>query len=505
VNIKFKLILGIIGIFILIFLWDILVVVELHKIPTDYEIILEQEGHDRALNAIGEDLSDPFQLRETFREKVVNSEGNILEIYSTILGKNSETGEIIFDSRKTYFVDRDTKKHLKEVEGYFSFPENVKKQNYELFHPIVLGPATFVFEEVEIIRDLEVYIFSCESFGNDVSYAFQKFKTKKIIYDGKCRTAIEPVTGSTINFELDWDIYFVEDGVRGDQVELGGKKSTEYSQFNLVEHAKTLKQLHFFYETIIPILIMGIFSAVLVGIIIVIEKIKSDFLNIQKTTKLEKIVKEERLTAIGEMSANIAHDIRNPLSVIKTSNEIMKKIVHDEEGINEINRIDRSIARMTHQLNQILDFLRKTPLKLEKFSLTHILKGAIKAMEIPPNISINMPQDDFEVMIDRSKMESVFYNIIFNAIQAIKNQKGTIAVRASEEGDMIKLEFENDGPNISDEVLSKIFEPLFTTKQKGTGLGLSAAKISVEQHGGTISITNNPVIFTIKLPKKNKI
>ena len=65
---------------------------------------------------------------------------------------------------------------------------------------------------------------------------------------------------------------------------------------------------------------------------------------------------------------------------------------------------------------------------------------------------------------------------------------------------MIKLEFENDGPNMPDEVLSKIFEPLFTTKQKGTGLGLCAAKISVEQHEGTISVTNNPVTFTIKLP-----
>ena len=499
-NIKLKLILGFFGIFIVILLWNVLVVGELHKISTDYEIILEQEGHDRVLNTIGGELSDPFLLKEIFREKVVNVEGNVLEIYSTILGKDSATGEVIFDSTVTYFVDRDTRKHVKEVEGYFSFPQNVKKQNYELFHSIVLGPATFVFERVETINDLEVYIFSCESLGNDVSYAYQKFEPKKIMYDGRCRTAIEPVTGSTISFELDWDNYFVEDGVRGDQVEFGDKKSTEYSQFDLIEHAKTLKQVYFFYETIIPVLIGSILSAILAGIIILIEKIKSDFLNLQKTEKLEKIAKEERLTAIGEMSANIAHDIRNPLSVIKTSNEIMKKIVHDEKGINEINRIDRSIARMTHQLNQILDFVRKTPLKLEKFSLTHVLKGVIKAMEIPPNISINMPQDDFEVLIDRSKMESVFYNIIFNAIQAIENQKGTIAVRSSEEGDMIKLEFENDGPNMPDEALSKIFEPLFTTKQKGTGLGLCAAKISVEQHGGTISVTNNPVTFTIKLP-----
>jgi len=215
----------------------------------------------------------------------------------------------------------------------------------------------------------------------------------------------------------------------------------------------------------------------------------------------EEKLKNERLTTIGELSASIAHDIRNPLFVIKNSNTLMEKIVHDEKGLIEIRRIDRSVARITHQLNQVLDFIRTSPLKLEQFSLTGILDVVIKILEIPPNISINMPQDDFEILIDRSKMESVFYNILYNAIQAIGNQKGTITIKISDEVDMIKIDFENDGPNMSDEVLPKIFDPLFTTKQKGTGLGLSAAKNSVVQHGGTISVTNNPVVFTIKLPK----
>jgi len=215
----------------------------------------------------------------------------------------------------------------------------------------------------------------------------------------------------------------------------------------------------------------------------------------------EEKLKNERLTTIGELSASIAHDIRNPLFVIKNSNTLMEKIVHDEKGLIEIRRIDRSVARITHQLNQVLDFIRTSPLKLEQFSLTGILDVVIKILEIPPNISINMPQDDFEILIDRSKMESVFYNILYNAIQAIGNQKGTITIKISDEVDMIKIDIENDGPNMPDEVLPKIFDPLFTTKQKGTGLGLSAAKNSVVQHGGTISVTNNPVVFTIKLPK----
>jgi len=121
--------------------------------------------------------------------------------------------------------------------------------------------------------------------------------------------------------------------------------------------------------------------------------------SIKNTIELEKSLavekeklKTERLTAIGELAANIAHDIRNPLFSIKNSNRLIKKMVHDEKGINEIMRIDRSVARITHQLNQVLDFVRKTPAKLEKFSLTHVLEGIIKTMKIPPNISINMPQ-----------------------------------------------------------------------------------------------------------------
>ena len=363
-NIKLKLILGIFGIFIVMFLWNVLVVGELHKIPTDYEIILEQEGHDRILNTIGGELSDSFLLSEIVREKVVNVEGNVLEIYSTTLGKNLVTGENIFDSTVTYFVDRDTRKHVNELEGYFSFPQNVKKQNYELFHPIVLGPATFVFEGVETINDLEVYIFSCESLGNDLYYAYPKFEPKKIMFDGKCRTAIEPVTGSPISFELDWDIYFVEDGVRADQVELGGKKSTEYSEFELSEHAKTLKQVYFLYETIIPVLIGAIFSSILVGIIILNEKIKSDFLNRQKTVKLEKDVMTERLSAIGNLSLRLAHDLRNPLAVISNDFSIMKR-KHPELDKDSVGRIERGIDRIDHQDQRVMDFIKLKPSRLE--------------------------------------------------------------------------------------------------------------------------------------------
>jgi len=502
-NIKLKLILGISGIFITIFLWSVFVVGELHKMPTDYEIILEQEGNDRVLNTIGGELSDPFQLREIFRVKVVNVEGSVLEIYSTVVGKDSATGEIIFDSTVTYFVDRDTRKHVKEVEGYFSFPQNVKKQNYELFHSIVLGPATFVFERVETINDLEVYIFSCESLGNDVSYAYQKFEPKKIMYDGRCRTAIEPVTGSTISFELDWDNYFVEDGVRGDQVEFGDKKSTEYSQFDLIEHAKTLKQVYFLYETIIPVLIGGILSSIFIGIIILNEKIKSDFLNRQKTTKLEKDVMTERLTAIGNLASRLAHDLRNPLSVISNDFSIMKR-KHPELDKDSVRRIERGIDRIDHQVQSVMDFIKLKPSRLENHSALEILESVLDTLSIQKNIKVNLTDNNSQIFCDKEQCEILFYNLIFNAVQELEEKGGTISIRIIEQDNSIIIEFEDSGLGIPKENLEKIFDPLFTTKQRGTGLGLASCKNIMEQFGGKISVKTNPTTFTLVFQRKMK-
>lgn len=505
-NIKLKLILGFLGISIMIILWNILAVGELQKLPSDYQLIIEHVGEDRVVDEWGGALSEKIPIKEVSKQKTVNVDDNTLEIDSSLIAIDVRNGDVIFDSFMTFYVDQTTKEHISGVDGFFEFPPQVTKQTYEFFSPINHAQLTFTFENENTILGLDVYDFSCGALGIDDSTAWDEFAPNQVFLDITCKVSVEPITGLIVNYEDTWHDYGIIDGEKVD-VEIGYKQASDFSISVLVESARNQIELYFLYTTIIPLLLGAVSSAILLGIITLQEKFKSDILSQQKTAKLEKAIeqeklKKERLTAIGELSASISHDIRNPLSAIKTSNRLIKKRVHDEKGLNEIKRIDRSVARIDHQIIQVLDFVKATPLNLEKFSITHVLKRIIKTMEITPNISINMPQDDFEIWFDRSKIENVFYNIIFNAIQAIENQRGTITIRTSEEGDMIKMDFENDGPNIPDEVLPKIFEPLFSTKQKGTGLGLSGAKNSVEQHGGTISVTNNPVVFTIKLPKK---
>ncbi|MFB5613421.1 MAG: sensor histidine kinase, partial [Nitrosarchaeum sp.] len=174
----------------------------------------------------------------------------------------------------------------------------------------------------------------------------------------------------------------------------------------------------------------------------------------------------------------------------------------DSETEKAIQRMDRAIFRMSHQIDDVLNFVRTTPLNLSEKKLSDILNTSIDSLEIPNNIKLEIPDSDFTLFCDSKKLEIVFINIILNSIQAIGDAKGVITISSKLINDHIEIDISNSGPEIPQEILEKIFEPLFTTKEKGTGLGLASCKNIVEQHKGTISAQNNPVTFKIKLQKK---
>lgn len=216
------------------------------------------------------------------------------------------------------------------------------------------------------------------------------------------------------------------------------------------------------------------------------------------------LIKKERLSAIGEMAARLGHDLRNPLSVIISTIGMLKlkfKNGISEENIEEkYDRIERSIIRMSHQIEDVLDFVRVKPLELGDHSLADIVKEASDRVTKSDNIKINLPQNDLKITCDSKKLEIVVINIMTNAIQAM-GDRGEIAIRITDDVDSAHISIEDSGPGIEDAILPKIFDPLFTTKQTGTGLGLVSCKNIVEQHGGSITIKNNPTTFTIIIPK----
>ena len=231
-------------------------------------------------------------------------------------------------------------------------------------------------------------------------------------------------------------------------------------------------------------------------------EIREQYLEKMVDEKSQQLSRSEKMATIGELTSRLAHDLRNPLSVIKTTHGIMKTKpnMKIEERLQYNGRIDRAILRIVHLVDDVLDYVRVTELNLQKVSLRAVVESAIDSIVKPSGVNISRPEKDVSINCDYRKLEAVFANLITNAIQAM-NEDGDISIRIIDKNDKVLLEFEDTGPGISDSIASQIFDPMFTTKSYGTGLGLSICKSIVEKHGGDITLTSNPTTFRIILPK----
>jgi signal transduction histidine kinase len=223
--------------------------------------------------------------------------------------------------------------------------------------------------------------------------------------------------------------------------------------------------------------------------------------------KTKRLIQAERLSAIGELSARLAHDLRNPLTVIKGVVEIAKTR-KNLNGISfsdkQIDMMERAIMRMSNQIDDVLEFVKIQSLRTTRNSLLETIGLSLAKVKKTDEIKIEIPNKDVEFVYDADKIEVVFDNLIINAFEAISG-KGKITIRINDLENEVVIEVEDSGVGVPDELIPNIFEPLFTTKKRGTGLGLASCKSIVEQHGGSISVKNKPSVFTIKLPKMLEI
>jgi len=215
-----------------------------------------------------------------------------------------------------------------------------------------------------------------------------------------------------------------------------------------------------------------------------------------------ELIKSERLAIIGELASRMAHDLRNPLAIIKNVVEIIetKPQVKIDEKLRHFGQLRRAIERMSHQVEDVLDFVRTTELRLVPYSVLDLLNSCMENITIPSGVKLEIEQNDVTINCDFRKIEAVFTNLILNAIQAVNNN-GYVKIRIMDSDKDVLIAFEDSGRGVSQDNFSKIFEPLFTTKQTGTGLGLSICKSVIEQHGGSITVKNDPTTFILRLPK----
>ena len=209
----------------------------------------------------------------------------------------------------------------------------------------------------------------------------------------------------------------------------------------------------------------------------------------------EKLRQAEHLSAIGEMTAGVSHEIRNPLGIIKSSAQLLKKKMAKLDATSTIpDIIVEESARLDNIITDFLDFAKPKIPDLHPCRIEEIIEKNIAYLSpriedhnfnIIKEISERLP----EIMADSAMLHQAFLNIFINAFQSLKNN-GCLTIRIKYDSGSIIINFIDNGEGIPEQVLKKIWTPFFTTKDTGTGLGLGIVKNMIEAHNGTIAITN---------------
>jgi signal transduction histidine kinase len=232
--------------------------------------------------------------------------------------------------------------------------------------------------------------------------------------------------------------------------------------------------------------------------------------------RTRKMYRADRLATLGELSAGAAHEIRNPLTSIRSSIQFLKRKLKDSTDIEMANDLISEVDRINEIIEGMLSFAKPQPLKKENTLLKTILIQTVQlvsntARKKDIEICLNYQAGREDIFADPGQLKQLFLNIIMNAIQAIENIPGKIDInvifseRKNKYTPAYLIEFIDNGKGISNENIDKIFDPFYTTKNEGTGLGLSISYGIINQHGGDIEFFSEPGKGTkvkIRIPLK---
>jgi signal transduction histidine kinase len=228
----------------------------------------------------------------------------------------------------------------------------------------------------------------------------------------------------------------------------------------------------------------------------------------QKISQLEhtqtRLVQSEKLASIGEMSAAVAHGLRNPLASLRAAAQVVRHHPSSPSSGEHLDAIIEEVDRLDRRISHLLSFSRPAPFHPMNESIPHLIEGLLPAFsealrEGRVNLQLEMPPDLPEVRVDPMQLEQAVVEIISNALDAMP-EGGKLRIGAELNGNgEVAIEIADTGAGIPENVLPSVCDPFFTTRVEGTGLGLAIAKRYVEQNGGRLEITSRPGSTTVRL------
>jgi signal transduction histidine kinase/putative methionine-R-sulfoxide reductase with GAF domain len=237
------------------------------------------------------------------------------------------------------------------------------------------------------------------------------------------------------------------------------------------------------------------------------EKIQKTTADLRKTES--QLIRSEKLAALGQLAAGIAHEIRNPLTSINILIHSLRERLPSENSQQEdLKVIEEEIHRMNEIVDQFLRFAKPASPLLEKTDVLSIFEETLQLLRPQIEKQRIVVEKEFQalpmIQMDPEQMKQAMLNLLLNAIQAMpEGGQLTMKGQNSKDGQWIHLSIEDSGMGISPEDIDKLFDPFFSTKERGIGLGLSITHRIIDQHHGKIEVENAPekgTIFTVWLP-----
>ena len=235
--------------------------------------------------------------------------------------------------------------------------------------------------------------------------------------------------------------------------------------------------------------------------------------NLELREAQERLLRAEKLATIGELSAAIAHEIRNPLGTIKNAVYYIadqlqgSQLLEDNLVISQFLEImDEEVKRADQTITDLMDFSRTNPRPsdLSATQLEPILDSALSSTETNGHVKIvkQLPESLPPVVVDGAEMVRAFANLIRNATEAMPDG-GTLTINARSSDNAVEIQFTDTGCGMPEDHLSKVFDPLFTTKPRGMGLGLAIVSSIIERHSSSIHVVseeNKGTTFSVQVP-----